>query len=160
MFIFVQIWMWYSSFQVQITPQHRPQSSTSHTVEGKKATQGTATHNLYRRERLRLARAHIRFTRIQLSSADGRKWVWRRCNEWYTDACNIQYNRCGGGSLHLWAGVTQFQKMVIFQRNMNANVYINNVLRPAVFDWTALSPDMSPIEHVWDTLKQRLTMQV
>jgi len=92
------------------------------------------------------------------------------------------------GSLHFWAGVTQFQRtpLVIFDRNVTANVYIN-VLRPVaipffnrhfprgggilqhggarphtanvtrnfiarngidVLDWPALSPDMSPIEHI------------
>lgn len=140
-------------------------------------------------------------SRIQLSRADGRKRVWRRRNERYTDACTIEFNRWGGGSLHFWAGVTQFQRtpLVIFDRNVTANVYINNVLRPVaipflnrhfprgggilqhdgarahtanvtrnfiaqngidVLDWPALSPDMSPIEHIWDMLKRRVYARV
>lgn len=140
-------------------------------------------------------------SRIQLSRADGRKRVWRRRNERYTDACTLEYDRWGGGSIHFWAGVTQFNKteLVIFNQHINANTYINTVLQPVVvpffrqhfprqqgtlqqdgarphtaavtqnflannhinvLDWPAYSPDMSPIEHVWDVLKRNVYARI
>jgi len=66
-------------------------------------------------------------SRTQLSCANGQTRVWRRRNERYRDTSTI----VGGGSLHFWAGVTQFQRppFLIFDRNVITNVYINNVLR-------------------------------
>ena len=107
----------------------------------------------------------------------------------------------GWGSIHFWAGVTQFLRtpLVFFYRNVTANVYINSGLRPVaipffnrhfprgrgilqhdgarphtanvtrnfiahngidVLDWPALSPDMSPIEHIWNMLKRRVYARV
>ena len=44
-------------------------------------------------------------------------------------------NRDGGGSVHVWAGITQFNKtdLVILNGNVNARRYIDNVLRPVAF---------------------------
>ena len=51
---------------------------------------------------------------------------------WRTVFRNIKRNRGGGGSVHVWAGTTQFNKtdLVILSGNVNARRYIDNVLRP------------------------------
>ncbi len=179
-------------------------------LKARRPHKGTILTMEHRRARLRWARHHFRFTRrqwgsvlftdesrIQLSRADGRRRVWRRRNEHFTDTCVLKYNRWGGGSVHFWGGITQFAKtrLVIFDRNVNANTYVNNVIQPVVIpflnrqfrrgggtlqqdgapahtalltrnvlarnnvdilDFPALSPDMAPIEHVWDELKRRV----
>lgn len=135
-------------------------------------------------------------TKIVLSRADGRARVWRRRNERYAEACIQTFNRWGGGSIHIWAGMSQFGRtdLVVFDRNVNAQTYVNDVLAPVVvpymnrhfqghgtlqqdnarphtarltenflarnhinvLDWPAMSPDMAPIEHLWDELKRRI----
>ncbi len=125
----------------------------------------------------------------------------RRVVERFSDNCVIERNPWGGGSIHVWGGITLTHKtpLVIFDRNVTANVYINNVLQPVVVPfmaqhfpnghgilqqdnapphtagvtrrflnqqnvnvlaWPALSPDMSPIEHVWDVLKTRIARRL
>jgi len=134
---------------------------------------------------------------VHLSRADGRQRVWRRQGKRYAEACVLQYNPWGGGSIHVWGGITCNNKtrLVVFDRNVNAQVYVNQVLadvvvpfmqnnfphgdgtlqqdgarpHPArvtqqflaqhninVLEWAAMSPDMSPIEHLWDELKRHV----
>jgi len=102
-----------------------------------------------------------------------------------------------GGSIHVWGGITRHngKRLVVFNRNVNANLYVNEVLEYIVvpfkqdnfaigngivqqdgarphtsivtprfiadnnisqLNWASMSPDMSPIEHVWDELKRRV----
>ena len=131
---------------------------------------------------------------ITLSRVDGRALVRRRRRERHNEACIQRYNRWGGGSIPVWAGITQFDKtdLVVFDRNVNAQTYVLDVLAPVVvpfinqhlggqgtlqhdnarphtarhtqnflaasninvLDWPAMSPDMAPIEHLWDELKR------
>ena len=167
----------------------------------------TPRHKL---ERLRWARRHLRYTQRQwgkvlfseeskfnVSRADGRHRVYRRNGERYTDQCVMPRDRWGGGgSVHVWGGISKFHKtrLVVFDRNINANTYILNVLQPVVvpfmrqhfrgrgqfqqdnapahnvrlttnflqrnninvMNWPAKSPDMSPIENLWDELGRRV----
>ena len=168
-------------------------------LRARRAYRGARMTARHRATRLQWARIHLRFTtrqwgsvlfsdecRIKLHCADGRSRVWRRRNERFTDPCVQEVDRWGGGSIHFWAGITRHNRtdLVVFNGNVTANVYINNVLRPVaipfmrrhrlrtlqqdgarphtaavtrqflqqndvnVLDWPALSPDMSPIEHV------------
>lgn len=104
----------------------------------------TANH---RAARLQWARAHLRWNRRQwgstlfsdesrfnVSTADGRKRVWRFRGERYSDNCVLQRNRWGGGSVHVWGGITTFGKtqLVVFAGNVNAVTYRDNVLAPIV----------------------------
>ena len=48
------------------------------------------------------------------------------------DHCIQQHSRWGGGSLHIWGGISQFGRtnLVFLNRNVNAVTYVNDVLRP------------------------------
>ncbi|GFV56982.1 transposable element Tcb2 transposase [Trichonephila clavipes] len=34
--------------------------------------------------------------------------------------------------------------------------YVDNILRPHTLPWLARSPNLSPVEHVWDQLKRKM----
>ncbi|GFU68006.1 transposable element Tcb2 transposase [Trichonephila clavipes] len=34
--------------------------------------------------------------------------------------------------------------------------YVDYILRPQTLPWLARSPDLSPVEHVWDQLKRQM----
>lgn len=136
-------------------------------------------------------------SKFNISHPDGRIRVYRQRGQRFLPGNVMQVNRFGGGSVHVWGGITQFHKtdLVILNGNVNANTYIQTVLQPVllpfiqqhfpngnfefqhdnapahrarittqflqanqinVLDWPPLSPDMSPIEHVWDELGRRV----
>ena len=94
----------------------------------------------HKQERLRWTRAHVRFTK--------RRW----CRVLFTDKCQIllsraerrgernneaciqQFNRWGGGSVHVWTGITQFgiTNLVFFNRYINAQTYVQDMLARVV----------------------------
>ena len=164
--------------------------------------------------RLRWANRHVRYTRRQwgsvifsdeskfnISHADGRVRVYREDRERFNPRNVMRHNRFGGGSVHVWGGITQFHKtdLIVLNGHVTANAYIQTVLQPVllpfsqqhfpngrfqfqhdnapahrarrtahflqgnqvnVLDWPALSPDMSPIEHIWDELGRRVYARV
>lgn len=64
-------------------------------------------------------------------NCDGRTRVYCRRGQQFSENCVQKRNRRGGGSVHVWAGITQFNKtdLFILNGNVNARRYIVNVLR-------------------------------
>ena len=123
--------------------------------------------------------------RFNLSHHDGRIRVFRRRGERFADNCLIERDRFGGGSVMVWDGIMGRRKtnLIVVQGNLNAQGYINQILQPEaailmhdnarpyvaricrqflnrnnvnVLPWPAVSPDMNPIEHIWDYLGRKV----
>ena len=73
-------------------------------------------------------------SRFSLEKADGRVRVYRRVGERYSDACVTEVDRVRRGSVMVWGGINHQGKtnLVVIRGNLNAQGYINDVLRPVV----------------------------
>ena len=71
-------------------------------------------------------------SKLNVQNSDGRLRVYRQNVDRFLDRFVEKCNRGGGGSVHVWAGISQFHKtdLVILNDNVNARAYIDNVLRP------------------------------
>ena len=60
--------------------------------------------------------------------------VHRRQGQRFSDVTVSEYDRFGGGSLMVWAGVTMNQRtrLCIVDGNLNAQRYVNEILRPVL----------------------------
>ena len=132
-------------------------------------------------------------SRFTLYRADGRRRVYRRRGERFADACVIERDRFGGGSVMVWGGIAHGIKsqLIVVAGNMTAVRYRDEILRPvavplvqqrnlilqqdnarphvarvcqdflannsiAPLAWPPYSPDLTPIEHMWDELERRV----
>ena len=65
-------------------------------------------------------------SRFTLYRADGRRRVYRRQGERFADACVVEQDRFGGGSVMVWGGIAHGMKsqLIIVAGNMIAVRYI------------------------------------
>lgn len=134
-------------------------------------------------------------SRFCLYSSDGRERVYRRVGERFADCTVSERPSYNGGSVMVWAGISAnaHTDLHFFDANMNADVYVEDVLIPYVvpyahfigedflfmqdnarphvarkvldfcdevginrLEWPAMSPDLNPIEHLWDNINRKV----
>ncbi len=132
-------------------------------------------------------------SRFILFRPDGRRCVYQRCGERFADACILERNMFGGGSLMVWGGISHGLKspLIVIAGNLTGVRYRDEIIRPVAvpfvqqhhlifqqdnvqphvarvcqdfltnhninpLDWPPYSPDLSPIEHLWDEMDRRV----
>ena len=101
----------------------------------------------HRRARLEWANRHGRWSRAQwrdvlftdessfcVNHSNGNVRVWRRQNERYKDCCVKEVKPGRGGSLMVWAGISDTSKtdLITIEGHINAEQYIQEVLEPVI----------------------------
>ena len=126
-------------------------------------------------------------SRFTLFRPDGRRLVYRRRGERFADACVLERDRFGGGSVMVRGGISHGFKslLIVMAGDLTGVRYRDEILRPVAvsfvqqhhlifqqdnarshvaivcqdflanhninpLDWSPYSPDLSPIEHMWD----------
>ena len=114
-------------------------------LRARRPFRGLVLTQRHRQQRERWARRHQRMTRAEwanvlftdesrfnLYNSDGRWRVYRRRGERLNDACIVQREQYGGGSVMVWAGVSLHTKtdLVVVRGNLNAVRYQQDILIP------------------------------
>ena len=132
--------------------------STRATCESVRPAMVTLLMPEHCQNRLIWSRRHARWTqrnwnqvmfpdesRFCLSKPDGRERVWHRRGEHYAECCVRQYNRWGGASVMVWAGISFNHKspLVVINGNITARRYIDDVLDPVMVPFLNTNPDIT-----------------
>lgn len=147
MFVYLQYleYMLSSVFRRSINPKTVRNRLYGIGFKARRPKKGLTLTQRHRLQRHQWSTRHLRMNRrqwgrilfsdeskVNVSRLDGRVRVWRARGERLTDNCIQQYNRWGGSSVHIWGGISQFGRtnLVFLDRNVNAAMYVNDVLRP------------------------------
>ncbi|UYV84064.1 hypothetical protein LAZ67_X001034 [Cordylochernes scorpioides] len=115
-------------------------------------------------------------SRFCLSSDSRRVRVWRRRGERSNPAAIVERPTVRQGGIMVWGAIAYDSRspLLRIQGTMTAQRYVDDVLRPdnarprtarisqqalqdvQMLPWPPYSPDLSPIEHVWDIIERRL----
>ncbi|KAL0160078.1 hypothetical protein M9458_043803, partial [Cirrhinus mrigala] len=104
-------------------------------------------------------------SRSSLYRADGRQRVWRCVGERFADVNVV--DRGYGMGRHMPIVVPFIHDHHLMLQHDNARPHVARICTQLmeaenipVLAWPAYSPDMSPIEHVWDALDQHIRQRV
>lgn len=129
------------------TVRRRLKAANGGSIRAHRPFRGLILTLRHRRQRLQWARRHLRWNRAQwatvlftdekrfkLYNSDGRKRIYRRRGERFSDPCVIRTDHYGGGSIMVWAGMSLLMKtpLVVINGNLTARKYQTDVLNPVV----------------------------
>ncbi|GFY10960.1 transposable element Tcb2 transposase [Trichonephila clavipes] len=97
-------------------------------------------------------------SRLVLGTDDNRVRVWRRPGERYNSPHTVLRHTARTVGVMVWRAIAYDSRspLIVMRRTLTGQRYVDDILRPHTLPWPARSPDLSPVEHVWDQLKRQM----
>ncbi|GFW61855.1 transposable element Tcb2 transposase [Trichonephila clavipes] len=97
-------------------------------------------------------------SRFVLGTDDNRVWVWRRPGELYNSPHTVLRHTARTAGVMVWGGIAYDSRftLIVMRGTLMGQRYVDDILQPHTLPWPVHSPDLSPVENVWDQLKQQM----
>ncbi|GFU94874.1 transposable element Tc1 transposase [Trichonephila clavipes] len=93
----------------------------------------------------------------RIGTDDNRVLVWRRTGERYNTPTVLCHTARTAGVM-VWGTIAYDSRstLIVMRGTLTGQRYVDDILQPHTLPWSARSPDLSPVEHVWDQLKRKM----
>ncbi|GFX04258.1 transposable element Tcb2 transposase [Trichonephila clavipes] len=97
-------------------------------------------------------------SRFVLGIDDNRVRVWRCPGEWYNFSHTVLRHTARTAGVMVWRAIAYDSRSTlnVMFGTLTGQRYVDDILRPHTLPCSAHSPDLSPVEHVWDQLKRQI----
>ncbi|GFW61877.1 transposable element Tcb1 transposase [Trichonephila clavipes] len=97
-------------------------------------------------------------SRFVLGTDDNRVRLWRRPGERYNSLHTVLRHTARRAGVMVWGVIVYDSRstLIVMRGTLTGQLYVDDILRPHTLPWPARSPDLSPVEHVWDQLKRQM----
>ncbi|GFU25183.1 transposable element Tc1 transposase [Trichonephila clavipes] len=97
-------------------------------------------------------------SRFVLGTDDNRVRVWRRPGERYNSPHAVLRHAARTAGVMVWGAITYDSRstLIVMRGTLTLQRYVDDVPRLHTLPWPASSPDLSPVEHVWEQLKRQM----
>ncbi|GFX18581.1 transposable element Tcb2 transposase [Trichonephila clavipes] len=97
-------------------------------------------------------------SRFVLGADDNRVRVWRRPDERYNSPHNVLRHTARTAGVMVWRAIAYDNRSTLFvmRGTLMGQRYVDDILRSHTLPLPSRSPDLSPVEHVWDHLKRQM----
>ncbi|GFW58835.1 transposable element Tcb2 transposase [Trichonephila clavipes] len=97
-------------------------------------------------------------SRFVLGTDDNRVRVWWCPGERYYSPHTVLRHTASTAGVMVWGAIAYDSRstLIVMRGTSTGQRYVNDILRPHTLLWPARSPDLSPVEHVWDQLKRQM----
>ncbi|GFV41684.1 transposable element Tc1 transposase [Trichonephila clavipes] len=99
-------------------------------------------------------------SRFVLGRDHNRVRVWRHPGERYNSPHTVLRHTARTAGVMVWEAIAYDSRptLIVMRGTLTGQCYVDDILRPHTLPWPARSPDLSPVEHVWDQLKRQMPL--
>ncbi|GFX35514.1 transposable element Tcb1 transposase [Trichonephila clavipes] len=97
-------------------------------------------------------------SRFVLGTDDNRVRVWRRPGERYNSPHTVLRHAARTAGVMVWEAIAydSWSTLIVMRGTLTGQRYVDDILQPHTLPCPARSPDLSPVERVWDQLKRQM----
>ncbi|GFX17169.1 transposable element Tc1 transposase [Trichonephila clavipes] len=97
-------------------------------------------------------------SRFVLGTDDNRVLVWRHPGERYNSPHTVLSHTVRTAGVMVWGAIAYDSRstLIMMRGTLTGQRYVDDIHRPHILPWPACSPDLSPVEHVWNQPKLQM----